>query len=189
MDTSGKALLEHWTWAASKGLMNSATAASLKSASAKVIGILDDWETSDVRKIDTEDLILRFQNLHARDFTPSSLETYASRFRKAVQLFNDYVSNPAGWRVSGRPKKAKAKEEIRKNGGTSGTDLPQSSPPGNGVDDKPLHGETHLISYPFPLRRGLTVKLSLPEDLTSIEAKRLGAFLMTLSSEFIVEGD
>lgn len=189
MDTTGKALLEHWTWAAGKGLMNSATAASLKSSCAKVIGVLDDWESTDVRKIDVEDLVLRFQNLHAREFTPSSLETYASRFRKAVQLFNEYVANPAGWRVSGRPKKARSKEDARKNGTSNGSETPTPVVSAQTEDEKPAHTETHLISYPFPLRRGLTVKLSLPEDLTSIEAKRLSAFLMTLSSEFTGEGD
>lgn len=185
MDTSGKALVNHWTWAADKGLMNGATAASLKSACAKVIGILDDWEEVDVKSIDVEHTIERFQNLHARDFTPSSLETYASRFRKAVGLFMEFTTNPAGWRVSGRTRRQKPKEEARKNGANQ-TEAPSS----NDSDIKHSNHEdcgrddVHLISYPFPLRRGITVKLSLPDDLTTIEARRLSAFLLTLASDF-----
>jgi hypothetical protein len=189
MDTTGKALLDHWTWAATKGLMNSATAASLKSACTKVIGVLDDWESTDVRKIDVDDLILRFQHLHGREFTLSSLETYASRFRKAVQLFNEYVANPAGWRVSARPKKVKVREDARKSSNSNGLEISEPVGAASAVEEKPAHPEIHLISYPFPLRRGLTVKLSLPEDLTAIEAKRLSAFLMTLASDFTGDSD
>jgi hypothetical protein len=185
MDTSGKALLNHWTWAAEKGLMNAATAASLKSACSKVIKVLDDWETVNVRELDIEHTILRFQNLCAREFTPKSLETYASRFRKAIGLFVEYADNPSTWRVSGKPKKQKNADQ-RKNGGASGgTAVPTSKlETGQSAQEKAIHNEGHLITYPFPLRRGLTVKVSLPEDLSSTEARRLSAFLMTLANDY-----
>lgn len=181
MKTTGKDFVDHWTWAAEKGLMNTATAASLKSACIKILGVLDDWETIDVRNLDVGEVIHRFQNLKARDFTPSSLETYASRFRKALTLFLEYAANPAGWRVAGRSRRQKSNEKILKNDKAEGAD-------GAKVaiikEDARSFDEPNLISYPFPLRRGLTVKLSLPEDLTSTEARRLSAFMMTLSSEF-----
>lgn len=185
MDTSGKALLNHWTWAAEKGLMNGATAASLKSACSKVIKVLDDWETVDVRGLDIEHIILRFQNLCAREFTPKSLETYASRFRKAIGLFVEYAENPATWRVSGKSKKQKNNDLRKSGGGASDTTThPARSETLQSAQEKVIHNEGHLITYPFPLRRGLTVKVSLPEDLSSSEARRLSAFLMTLANDY-----
>lgn len=188
LNTDAKNLIEHWDWAAGKGLMNRATAASLKSAASKVLGVLDDWETVNVREIDVEDVILRFQTLHARDFTPASLETYASRFRKAVQLFLEYVANPAGWRVAGRPKRQKSRTDSAKgkeDSASEETTNPNSDRTEDGGGRPSNEPEPpHLITYPFPLRKGMTVKVSLPEDLTSAEARRLGAFLMTLSNDF-----
>lgn len=184
METTGRAFVEHWSWVAEKGLMNPATAASMKSACIKVMGVLDDWEALDVREVDVEDAIHRFQNLKAREFTPSSLETYASRFRKALSLFKDYASNPAGWRVSGRQRRQKSPEKV------SGSDriaAPDESAQAQTREISRTVDEPHLITYPFPLRRGLTVKLSLPDDLTAGEARRLSAFLATLSSDFASE--
>ena len=40
-----------------------------------------------------------------------------------------------------------------------------------------------LITYPFPLRGGLQVKITLPEDLTEREARRIAAFVVTLVSD------
>lgn len=42
MDTTGKALLEHWGWAIKKGLMNRNTGNALRSACAKVLPVMED---------------------------------------------------------------------------------------------------------------------------------------------------
>ena len=42
---------------------------------------------------------------------------------------------------------------------------------------------TQTITYPFPLRPGLVVSVTLPADMTKHEAGRLGAFLESLALE------
>lgn len=40
-----------------------------------------------------------------------------------------------------------------------------------------------MVDYVFPLRRGILIKISLPTDLTTSEASRLGAFLELLPTD------
>src|SRR5437588_9672429 len=86
-DGSGRALVEHWSWAAKRGLMNPNTASALRAASSQVLGVLDDWQTVEVRSIDVDDLLTRFVNLRKKDFKPESLETYKHRFRQALNMY------------------------------------------------------------------------------------------------------
>lgn len=39
------------------------------------------------------------------------------------------------------------------------------------------------IPFPFPLRPGLVVTLTLPDDLTAAEAERVGVFVRTLARD------
>ena len=70
---------------------------------------------------------------------------------------------------------------------TSGPE-PQGSAPsaGAGAGQALAPVETSvrpLVDYPFPLRRGVRAHLHLPEDLSTDEARRLGAFVATLAVE------
>jgi hypothetical protein len=40
-----------------------------------------------------------------------------------------------------------------------------------------------MIKYPFPIRPGLQGTITLPEDLSMREAKRIAAFVSTLAIE------
>src|SRR6266513_2095553 len=105
MNTTGRQLVEHWTWAAEKGQMNRNTAGALRTACVHVLGALDNWEQIDVTSLDVDDVIRRFQNLRARDFNPTSLNAYARRFRNAVASFLEHAKDPAGWKpISRAPK-------------------------------------------------------------------------------------
>jgi len=44
-----------------------------------------------------------------------------------------------------------------------------------------IHIRSPLIEYPFPLRPGVRALITLPEDLTEAEAKRLAKFVETLA--------
>src|SRR5258708_10109926 len=95
IDTSGKALVAHWRWAADKGLMNSNTANALRAACTQVLAVSENWETLDVRTIDIDDICRRFQNKRSKDFKPDSLDAYKRRFGQAVKLFLDYANDPS----------------------------------------------------------------------------------------------
>lgn len=168
-NTTGKQLVDHWTWAAEKGVMNRNSAFGMRSACSQVLSVLDNWKEIDVTSIDIEDLLKRFRNLRARDFSPSSLDAYEKRFRGGIASFLDYVNNPSGWKPTARaPRKPRSKEDgdDAKEARREDAQVPvaRSEAPG-------------LIEYPFPLRDKLVARLMLPRDLTIAEARRLYGFM------------
>jgi hypothetical protein len=177
MDTSARALVDHWKWAADKGLMNSNTASALRAASAQVLGVLDDWENVDISKIDVEDVFRRFQNKRSKDFTPKSLETYRSRFGKAVESFLAYVDNPTSWKGSTKTRSSRAQSRVRSSAVTSSRTASAAIAPA-------LEDRGRTVHYQLPLRNDRVATLSLPVDLTLADVKRLNAFLTTVALDF-----
>jgi hypothetical protein len=114
METNARALVDHWNWAADKGVMNRSTAAGLRSTCTRVLAVLgDDWEETDVTRLDVESLLIRFQNLEKKDFKPQVLEVYKQRFRKAVALYLEYLQNPGGWKPSAQEKPTASQRNDR----------------------------------------------------------------------------
>jgi hypothetical protein len=122
METIGRHLVDHWSWAAEKGLMNPSTAAGRKSACVQVLSILEDWENMDISQLDVDNL-LRFQNLKKKEFRPNVLEVYKKRFIAARESYLDYLQNPGGWRSSSQDRPAK--ESGKK--GQRGFRIPQGA--------------------------------------------------------------
>lgn len=173
METTARAFLDHWSWAAEKGVMNRNTAAGLRAACTQVLSVLENWESVDIKALDIEDTLSRFQNLKKKDFKPAVLETYKRRFRQAIGSYLSYLDDPGGW----RPKTAE-----RAGGGEPRTG---TEPPAEGRRLAPQRAtaQAGMVDYPFPLplREGQDVRLSLPRDLKVSEVKRLTAFLMSLA--------
>ncbi len=173
METTGKALVEHWNWAAEKGIMNRHTAAGLRGACTQVLGALGEWESVDIKGLDVEDALMRFQNLKKKDFKPAVLETYKRRFRHAMSSYLSYLEDPGGWkpRAVDRPVSGE-----RSNGG--------DHPPESSRLARHEMPQVGLVEYPFPLREGQIARLTLPRDLKTSEVKRLAAFMSTLAVDF-----
>ena len=172
METTGRHLVDHWSWAAEKGLMNKNTAGALRAACAQVLSVVDDWENVDVRTLDLDDVARRFQNLRKKDFMPKSLEEYKRRFKQAVNSYLSYVEDPGAWRPHA-PERSRGERRPEARGSGRDQDVPQSSP------DAPARAG--VVDYPFPLRDGHTARLILPRDLKMAEVKRLFAFMSTLA--------
>jgi hypothetical protein len=178
METTGKAFVEHWSHTAEKGDMNKNTAAAMKAACVQVLSALDHWEQIDIRELDVEEALRRFQNLRAKKFKQKTLDAYARRFTQAVASYLAYVKDPRAWKPHGRERTARPRRVaghvetvdnvIRDNEGARAARPPEGS----------------LVEYPFPLRDGLTARLMLPRDLKSVEVKRLTAFMATLAVDF-----
>ena len=112
MEKNAKSLVDHWSWAADKGLMNRNTAAGLRSACVRVLEVLGDgWEQTDITDLNVDDILLRFQNLKKKDFVPQVLEAYKHRFRKAIASYFGYLENPGGWKPSSQEKSAASQRE------------------------------------------------------------------------------
>jgi hypothetical protein len=175
METTGRALVEHWDWAADRGLMNKNTAGALRIACSEVLSIDPDWETKDVSTLDVEAHLTRFQNLRAKNYKPESLNVYKARFRRALSQFFDYTKDPAAWKPGGQDRPA------RQNGGRKRSAAEQRDFIAPLREPSAEFGTEGYIEYPFPLREGTIVRLSLPPDLKVSEAKRLSAFVATLA--------
>jgi hypothetical protein len=172
MEATGRGLVEHWEWAARKGVMNLNTARALKAACHQVISVLDEWEAVDVRALDVDQTFSRFVNLRGRDFKPDSLDTYRNRFRHAISLYLSYVEDPAGWKPRVRERSG---DGIARRSVTSASIDQGRQTAHNGLD------RANAIVYPFPLRQDFVARLSLPPDLTSAEVQRLAAYMSLLA--------
>lgn len=181
MEATGQALVDFWAFTAEKGLMNSNTAGSLRGACKEVLSAVDgeDWQTVDIRAVDPEEYVQRFERLRMTKFKPSSLSVYKSRFKNGVQMFLDYLEDPSGWRYKAeRP----AKDRKRATSAIGQAGPVDSKQNGTRLDSQPPPG-INVIEYPFPLRPNLVVKLILPDDMTAREAERLGNHLKSLAYE------
>jgi len=174
MEKNAKSLVDHWTWAADKGLMNRNTAAGLRSACARVLEVLGDgWEQTDITDLNVDDILLRFQNLKKKDFVPQVLEAYKHRFRKAITSYFEYLGNPGGWKPGAQEKPSASQREHtsrqRRHATASVT-----------VERKTDVLDADHVEYPFPLRPGVMARLVLPCNLTKSDVARLSAFMSML---------
>jgi len=170
MGATGKGLVEHWAWAAEKGIVNRNTAGGLRAACAQVLSVLDNWEEVDLRGLDVEDLLRRFQNLRKKEFSPGTLAVYAKRFRQALGSYLAYLENPSAWKAPAKRLRTKPRDADRETNETEPRD-----------ESGKVETTGGLVDYPFPLRRGVIVRLRLPLDLRREEARRITKFLETLT--------
>ncbi len=182
MDTTGKDLIDHWTWAAKKGVMNPNTAGGLRAACTQVLSVFEEGpESVDIRNLDMEGTLRRFENLKRREFKPQVLEVYKTRFRQAVKSYLVYLEDPGGWKPAMRERAAqserngrsKSKERARK---PAPVPVESSAP----APPLPFEQKGRVMDYPFPLREGVIAHLWLPADLKRADVKRLTAFMNTL---------
>ncbi len=175
-------LLAFLEFAGNKGLVNPATARPWKSSAARVLGSLDAQEQTDVRNIDVPLAIRRFGNLNP-DVSPQSLRDYKGRIDRAIEIFVQYRTDPVSFkgvpqrqrRTAAIPDDAEARERPK-------TDTRHSS---QSAAAQAMAGPQLGLSYPFPLRSGITVQISnLPRDFKLIEAERLSAFLRALTEDY-----
>lgn len=176
METSGQSLLDFWAWSARKGLVPNSVANDLRASSKEVLSVEDNWQTLDIKTLEVDYLLVRFDNLRKFKFKPQSLSAYKSRFKKARKLYLAYLENPSGWHYpAAKPRRAKVA-------------APTGMPPDNA--DNPLvnaaAAEIEMRSdqssqvLQFPIRAGFTARLELPADLTKEEAARLASYLQLI---------
>jgi len=182
METTGRQLVDHWNWAAEKGLMNKNTASGRRSACVQVLSIMDDWENVDVSELNVDDLLLRFQNLKKKDFRPNVLEVYKKRFKVALDSYLEYLRDPGNWRASSQERQVKAvvsnsKTHSKRLNARHTTIEPDSE------ESSAAGASTGMTEYKFPLRSGIIVKLFLPVDLNALDVQRLSGFLNMLVVE------
>ena len=177
-DTDVLQFLDH---AAERGMMPSTTANSLKVASGKLFEILTDSERLDVRRLDLDELAKRFQNKRARDYSPSSLKEYGRRTKRAVDLFLQWKSSPADFKVATRSTVVSRRAPHPRQPTEIGTETETHvAPP---LSRSASNSTASAFDTALPLRAGVVVGIqNVPVDLTAAEAERLAQFVRLLVS-------
>lgn len=153
-----------------------------KSAAKQVFSTVegDDFEGLDVRNLDIDEYVERFQTLSIGKYSAESLRAYRQRFRKAVEAYRAYLADP-NW----RPAPARAARSKNANGGStkkSKRGKPEAQPgPEELLASPQSTPAAALITYPFPLKNGQMAQLHLPsQGLDRADADRLTHFLRAL---------
>ena len=182
-DSYSKAsLLKFLDTLADKGLANTNTANSYKVSANKILGDLAPDEEADVRRVDVETAVRRFNNRNPGLLSPKSLAEYQRRVTAVIKEFVRYTENPAGYKTAGKAvpikktdSSAKAKERAKP---VEGRPAPPAAP--QPFSPPPSIG----LSLSYPLRPDFLAQIVIPRDMKTDEAKRLSAFVMTLATDF-----
>lgn len=156
-----------------KGLVHPATAQGWRVSTSKVLEALSGEEAEDVRRIDVETTFRAFLNRNPGRLSPASVGEYRRRVGRAIEEFVRWVGDPGAYSV--RPP-ARARVESR----------PRVEPAAaeRSARTRPPEGAPTGIALHYPLRPDLLAQVVVPRDLTVEEARRMGAFLVTLAVDF-----
>lgn len=184
---SFEALLDFLNHASQRGLMPAATAIALTVAARNVLGLLDIQEKNDLRVVDLDSVIKRFNNKRPKDLNPASLKEYGQRTRRAVEHFLRWRDDPANFSIKTRTTKKQAALSS-KGQGASGRETDANpyntheNKKGGEEREQPINADTYHTTV--PIRPGLVVGITnIPYDLTKAEAERLAQFVKMLALE------
>jgi hypothetical protein len=179
---TSQGLIEYLDQLISKGKATPGSIVPLKSTLKQVLSTVvdgEEWKDINIRELDVDDFINRFKNKTIGKYSPSSYTVYQSRINKVKEWYIKFLLDP-GWapkiEATGKIQRVKTKPSISSSESTVKNDFIDT-----GKLEKPNSVLNDLITYPFPLREGKIVYLSLPIDLTPAEAGRLSKFLDSVS--------
>jgi len=190
-DYSRAALARFIEYVVAKGLVNPSTAQGWRVATTKVLEELTAEELADVRRIDVEDTFRAFLHRNPGRLSPASVGEYRRRVGRAIEEFVRWVDDPGAYgalgsaavrqgdgpgpRRRGRARVSTAAAgEVRSAGHVDGAAAAPSQPP----------RRRDGLALEYPLRPGFLAQVVVPPDLTVDEARRMGAFLLTLSPDY-----
>lgn len=175
-DGTGLGLIHFIEYMSSKGLMKSNTAAAYRSAASKVLKIDgDEWASIDVRKLDLDEQMARFETLSGANYTPSSLATYKTRFARVVEMYLDFLDSPSSFKPPVQVRRTRLKPAPQEE--TDGENLEKDATTATSVPSR----APELIEYPFPLTTGENAYLRLPRHISSADVERLGSFIRSIA--------
>jgi hypothetical protein len=192
-DYSRAALARFIEYVVAKGLVNPSTAQGWRVATTKVLEELAPEELADVRRIDAEATFRAFLNRNPGRLSPASVGEYRRRVGRAIEEFVRWVDDPGGYAALGsaaaRPSDGQGpRRRGRGRTSPSPADEARTSPAENGTVSResavPPARPRDGLALEYPLRPGFLAQVIVPPDLTVDEARRMGAFLLTLSPDY-----
>ncbi|WP_397541883.1 hypothetical protein [Roseovarius salis] len=177
---SASALLQFLEYSLDKGLGKSETTKSRIASIKRIVDAVGEDELRDVREIDPDHIIERFDTIEGAKYSPGSLNSYKSRLKSAIGDFLRYKENPTGYRP--------ARQRVRRTPGEQ-----SSSGSGNRDKDSALldlgattASSMDQLEVPVPIRPDCIVRIAgLPHDLRPNEAARMANVInaMALAEE------
>jgi hypothetical protein len=192
-DYSRQSLLGFIDYVQTKGLVPNGRARAWRTAVTQILTDLSPSEEADIRNADLGAAMTRFINRHPLALTPKSTADYRRRLPTVIDNFTSWKNDPAGYRAVAPRKRAMGRiepkgEGVRRNGKSASDHLPITNEARSNPTPKvALMSERTTspeLALPFPIRADFTAQLLLPRDLTVEEARRLGAFVLTLAADF-----
>ena len=170
-DFSRTKLLEHLDFLGNKGLMNKATVAARKAATNTFLSILQEDEAQDLRKLDMNEVALRFSNLKGSEFKPESVKVYKSRVSTALEDLKRYRANPLGYKPNIAPAKTPLAPKEEKEFAKPFLKKNEQVDEGQG------------LTFPVPIRPTVIVKITgIPSDLSKVEATKIANVVLALAT-------
>lgn len=173
---TAEGLMEFFDFLVAKGYATPAAVTPLKSASRQILSTVDgdDFAGIDIRTLDVEEHLDRFENMVVGQYKHESLTQYRNRFKRGVAAYLSYLNDKQIPSFGGSARKRGAERAAGK------PKAPTRDAPVLASPSMPVSTSERLIDYPFPLRSGQIAILRLPVGLERIDAERMGAFIRTL---------
>jgi hypothetical protein len=183
-DYSRAALARFIEFVVDKNLVHPATAQGWRVATSKVLEELPEDAGADVRQLDVEGIFRTFLNRNPGRLSPASVGEYRRRVGRAIEEFVRWVEDPGAYGFRGAPRAPRrdARPRPATNGAAAGAGAAHGTPVAPHASPSP--GIPDGIALHYPLRADTLAQVIVPRDLTVEEARRMGAFLLTLAVDF-----
>jgi hypothetical protein len=181
-DYSRPALARFIEFVVEKNLVHPATAQGWRVATTKVLEELPSDGRQDVRRIDVDATFRAFLNRNPGRLSPASVGEYRRRVGRAIEEFVRWVEDPGGYGFRGAPRldSRRRLDPVAPDPGRAARQGQSSTAARGGAGSQTGGG----ITLQYPLRPDMLAHVVVPRDLTVEEARRMGAFLVTLAVDF-----
>lgn len=181
-DFSKDAFFKFLDYLSDKDLVNFQTVRGWRSAASKFMSDLSEAEEADIRTVDLDLAVHRAANRDADSLSPQSLKTYQQRVAVAIEEFIKRQNDPSGY----RPRGLNGQSRTRANGERA-LRQERTKPVNVSVSEKHERETVPTssgLTLSYPLRSDFLAQVVIPRDLNVAEAKRLGAFLLTIAVDY-----
>lgn len=179
---TGAGLKEFLDWVVKRGEINPSTGNAQRVAATKILASEDDPDRTDIRALDVERLLYRFENQNRTSYSTASLATYKTRFRNAVSMYLAWLDGDPTWKNVIRTRRSSQPSRLTRSASVktdeSDTEVAESSRP---VRTYARSVSAPTVTYQLPLRPDLLVQIELPVDLNPSDADRVAAFVRSLA--------
>lgn len=186
-DYSKEAFLKFLDYVSDKGLIKFQTVRGWRSAALKLMADLSEAEEGDIRTVNLDLAVHRTANRDSVSVSPESLNTYRNRVALAIQEFTSWRDDPATYKPRGLNGKSRTKSANGAKPSNERMISQERVSKGTSKASEKREAETLVssgLTLSFPLRSDFLAQVVIPRDLTAVEAKRLGAFLLTIAVDY-----